>query len=123
MEVSPLTRLPPPFDISSSLPYDEFHLLKEGITKRLILPICKSTSRDCMVLRAKMSAAFKKVKVFSETPRKMGLVANIADFKGKCNRYNQKQVYEISTLCNRSGMGHVNVHRPSIPGNKGSHSL
>jgi len=82
VEKSPLTRLPEPFDIANNVALDEFHLCKEGVTKRLLEPLLKSKSRECRDLQNKLALPLLLLRVFSETPRSVGHIKNVGEFKG-----------------------------------------
>ncbi len=80
---SPLLDLQYPFDIIHDVPVDEFHLLKEGITKLLCVRIFTGSSVAAKEITAAFDEIFVRTRVFSETPRRPRSVCrSINKFKG-----------------------------------------
>ena len=54
-----------------SMPLEEFHLLKEGITKCMLDRMCFGTARKvAKEVQGKLNLAYTGMKVFSETSRR-----------------------------------------------------
>lgn len=68
---SPLHLLPQPFSFIFSVPPEEFHLIKEGLTKLIIRRLFESTSAAAsQELLGRWSDIYESAQVFSETPRR-----------------------------------------------------
>ncbi len=78
---SPLLDLPD-FDIVYDVPLDEFHLIKEGIIKRLMgAMFLDSTHRDNRELLSRLSQCWERLRVFSENARRTDSL-KVAQLKG-----------------------------------------
>lgn len=79
---SPLYDVDPPFCITRSIPVEEFHLLKEGLTKsimkRLFEDSCTVTSR---AIFSEWQEVMERLAVFSEMSRRPGKL-NTGNMKG-----------------------------------------
>ena len=63
-------RLPPPFDVVFHAPYEEFHLVKEGVGKQIIKRLFEqSKTKASKAIHVKWSSAYEAMAVFTETPR------------------------------------------------------
>ena len=63
-------RLPAPFDVVFHAPYEEFHLIKEGIGKLLIKRLFEdSKTKTSKAILLQWSSAYESMPVMSETPR------------------------------------------------------
>ncbi len=81
-EYSALLDLQYAFNIIQDVPLEEFHLLKEGITKHITVKIFNSRSVISREVTAMFQAEYIKMKVFSETPRRPRQLCNLNKFKG-----------------------------------------
>ena len=67
---SPLLDLPN-FDIIYDVPLDEFHLIKEGIIRRMLSAMfVDTTHRDSKEILRRLSRCWEVLKVFSESARR-----------------------------------------------------
>ncbi len=79
---SPLLDLEPRLDIVKDIPIEEFHLLKEGLTKHMITRITKGHSVTAREITSTFQAHYIRTKVFSESPRRPRRFNHISKFKG-----------------------------------------
>ena len=69
--MSPLLDLESGLDIVWGLPLDEFHLVKEGLTKLMLSRMLWTTQhRESRDLHNKMNLAYRNMAVLSEMPRR-----------------------------------------------------
>ncbi len=75
------------FDIVHDVPIEEFHLLKEGMTKLMLLRTACSASVHSKEIAEAFDEAFTKTRVFSETPRRPRRLTHASKFKGNVSVY------------------------------------
>jgi hypothetical protein len=98
---SPLLNLPD-FDIIHSIPVDEFHLLREGLTKNMGMRILiHSTVPVAKTALKRVNRVYCTMKVFSDLPRRTRSLKRLADFKGILMENNHVITIFIKGLSNR----------------------
>ena len=70
------------FDIIWSVPIEEFHLIKEGISKLMLERMFTGTAESVVRTFKKLSAMYSGMAVFSETSRRPREI-KLKQFKGK----------------------------------------
>ncbi len=82
VDYSPLMDLRQEFDIVMDIPLEEFHLIKEGLTKAMFNRVLQGQSRAAKEVQEKFTEALDKVRVFSELPRRSRSLDQLGHFKG-----------------------------------------
>ena len=80
---SPLLDLNNPFDIVKDVVPDEFHLVREGITKQLLLRLANSKSQAFETVWSAFNDVYQDMRVFAELGWRTRSLENFAFFKGK----------------------------------------
>ncbi len=71
MYYTPLLDLQTEFDVVWDMPPEEFHLIKEGVTKQILYRMfVNRESTTALGLLAALNQAYKNLQIFTETPRK-----------------------------------------------------
>ena len=79
---SPLLDIPG-FNIVEDVPLDEFHLIREGITKFMMMRMFKqSTTPEAVRLYRRINRVYITTQVFSQCSRRTRTLARLPDFKG-----------------------------------------
>ncbi len=81
-ERSPLLDLDPQLDIVHDAGPDEFHLIREGLTKAILKSLNQGTSRKYARVWDAFDDIFSSMRVFSETPWRTRSMKDISYFKG-----------------------------------------
>lgn len=81
---SPLLDLNQGFDIVEDVVVDEFHLLREGLTKLMLNRMFDSQQSEAMAIRRNLNAKLIETRVFSEMPRRTRSLSVLKDYKGIC---------------------------------------
>ncbi len=99
---TPLLDLQYPFDIVHDVPVDDFHLFKEGITKKIAVRIFKGTSAAAKEVTRAFDELFVRMRVFSESPRRTRSVNDVKKFKGKISEVSVRNMEGLLSLCHHS---------------------
>lgn len=90
LQYSPLLDLAYPFDLVQDVPLEEFHLLKEGITKKVLADIFQSKSRHSASILEKFNRDYMKMRVFSQMSRRSRSLLHFSEFKGTSQIINRR---------------------------------
>lgn len=80
---SPLLDLNNSFDIVKDVVPDEFHLVREGMTKQLLLRLANSKTQSFERVWSAFSDVYQDMRVFAELGWRTRSLENFAFFKGK----------------------------------------
>lgn len=79
---TPLVDLRQPFDLVKDIPLDEFHLVREGMTKLMLLRMFDNQQRQAQQVSEVFDGALADMKVLTEMPRRTRGLSYVKEFKG-----------------------------------------